>query len=88
MRGDETLDALASIGIGVSRATGDHAFEDDQELFRDIIVVLIAGVMECDQDFIGQPTGIPGLGFVGLSGLVGELVDSILINHWLIPIQR
>jgi hypothetical protein len=28
------------------------------------------------------------LGFVGLSGLVGELVDSILINHWLIPIQR
>lgn len=88
MRGNEALDALASIGIGVSRAAGDHAFEDDQKLFRDLIIVLIAGVMECDQNFIGQPTGVPGLGFVGLSGLVGELVDSILINHWLIPIQR
>jgi len=81
VRGDEAFDALAPVSIGVGRAARDHAFEDNQKLFRDFVIILIAGVMKRDQDFVREPAAVPDLGFVGLAGLFCELVDGILVDH-------
>lgn len=56
----QALDALAAVGVRRDGAPGQHVFEDKQQLLGNLIVSLIAGVMEGDEDFIGQASAITG----------------------------
>ncbi len=58
MGGDQAFDALAAIGVRGDGAAGEHVFEDVQQLFGDFVVALVAGVMESDQDFVGQTAAV------------------------------
>lgn len=58
MGGDEALDAFAPIDIRVDILPRQHPFQNHQQLLGNFVIILIAGVMECDQDFVGQPTAV------------------------------
>jgi len=49
MRGHKAFNALAAVGVGRHGAARQHAFQDMQQLLRDFIIALVAGVMEGQQ---------------------------------------
>lgn len=53
MRGDEAFDVTTPGSIRNEWPAGQHHFKDTEKLFRHLKVGLIAGMMECDQDFVG-----------------------------------
>jgi hypothetical protein len=55
---DETLYVPPAIAGGVSGATLDQYLQDMQEMLRNLIVRLIAGMMKGIQDLVRQATGV------------------------------
>jgi len=58
MRRHQTLDAAPSVAVRGIRAAGEHAFQNVQQLLGHVEIGLVAGVVEGDQDFVGQPPTI------------------------------
>ena len=58
MRGNQTLDALAAVRIGRNCSAREHVFKNTKELFGDLIIGLVAGVMKRDQDLVGKAAAI------------------------------
>ena len=41
------------------RLAGQQPFQDAQQLVRDLDVGLVARMVECDQDLVGEASGLP-----------------------------
>ena len=52
MRGDKTFHVAPPCAIGRQGPSGQHHFQHEKKLFRDLKVRLIAGVMKRDQNFV------------------------------------
>ncbi len=58
MRGDETFHAAPAIAVRRDGPAGQHDFENLQQSFGDIEIILVTGLMEGDQDLVGQASAI------------------------------
>lgn len=58
MRGDQGLHGAAPIGLYLARAPREHRFENLEELLRHLKLLLVAGLVEGDQNLVGQAAGI------------------------------
>jgi hypothetical protein len=56
--GDQGLHGAAAIGLDLARPAREHCFENLEELLRHLKLLLIAGLVESDQNLIGQATGV------------------------------
>ena len=52
MCGNQAFDAFAPIGIRRDCAAGQHRFQNAQELFGDLIIALVAGVVKREENFV------------------------------------
>ena len=50
---DQTLDAFTPVGIWRNGAARQHCFENMQELFSDLVISLVTGVVKRQENFIG-----------------------------------
>ncbi len=56
--GDEGFHASAAVSVGDNGSAGQQVFDYLQQLLGDIVIGLIAGVMEGDQDLVRQAAAV------------------------------
>src|SRR4051794_19182682 len=60
VRGDQALHVAPARAVGCYRTARQHHLQNMQELLGHLEIALVAGVMKCDQDLIGETPAIPG----------------------------
>ncbi len=58
VRGDKAFHVPAARAVRGQRAAGQHHLQNVQQLFRNLKIALIAGMMERDQNFVGQTSAV------------------------------
>jgi hypothetical protein len=60
VRRDQGFHGAPTIGLNLAWAACEHCFENLEELLRHLKLLLVAGLVESDQNLVSQATGITG----------------------------
>jgi hypothetical protein len=71
--GDKAFERAAAILFGGNAAAGQHGLERFEQLFGHYQVLRVAGVMEGDQDLVGQSATMAGAAGPGAVAAVSDV---------------
>ncbi len=74
MRRNQALNAFAAVGIRRHGSAGEHGFQNMEQLLGNLIIALVAGMVEGEQDFIGQPAAVAWRTRAGFGGNIGSVI--------------